>query len=74
MKDTRKNILNAVMIFAAAFVAFTLITMACMSGTFMQAVSTPIPWLLAMICSTAGFVVCENNVNFDSNMDGRVFQ
>ncbi len=74
MKDTRKNILSAVMIFAAAFMAFALITMVCMSGTFMQAVCTPIPWLLAMICSTAGFVIFENDVNFDSNMDGRVFQ
>lgn len=74
MKDTRKNILSAVMIFAAAFVAFTLIMMVSMHGTIWQAVSTPIPWLFATICGTAGFVIRENNVNFDNNVVGRVFQ
>lgn len=67
MKDTRKNILSAVMIFAAAFAAFTLITMVSMSGTIWQAVCTPIPWLFATICGTAGFVIRENDTDFRSN-------
>ena len=74
MKDTRKNILSAVIIFAAAFVAFTLVTMASMSGTIWQAVCTPIPWLFALICSTAGFVIRENDTNFDGNMGAAAFR
>ena len=73
MKDTRKNILSAVMIFAAAFVAFTLITMVSMGGTFWAAVFTPIPWIFATICGSAVFVIRENNVNFDRDMTTRVY-
>ena len=74
MKDTRKNVLCAVMIFAVAFVVFTLITMISMGGTFWAAVCTPIPWIFAMICGSAGFVVRENNVNFDRDIATRVYQ
>ena len=62
------------MIVAAAFVAFTWIMRVSRHGTIWQAVSTPIPWLFATICGTAGFVIRENNVNFDNNVVGRVFQ